>query len=101
MAQIGDSDFVTLVQFATNTAPAGHGFGPRKVFIRCVYERLKIDPRFRQMSLESFKRRLLAAAKRGELRLARADLVSAMDPHDVALSHLAAPGADYHFVERT
>lgn len=52
------------------------------------------------MPLDAFKRQLLSAHKAGLLVLARADLVAAMNPRDVAESETAHLEARYHFVER-
>lgn len=72
-------------------------FGERKAFISSIYE--KMDPAIRGASLDEFKQRLIAASKTGEVKLSRADLVSAMDPKMVGASESAADGASYHFVD--
>jgi hypothetical protein len=73
-------------------------FGDRKVFASAVWDQLRGDPRWSQLALPAFKARLLAAHRAGELTLARADLVAAMDPALVAASEIAADGATFHFV---
>ena len=43
----------------------------------------------------------MEAHRQGELRLARADLVAAMDPELVARSEIGYLNATFHFVEAT
>jgi hypothetical protein len=73
-------------------------FGDRKVFVSAVWDELRRDPRWAELALAGFKGRLLAAYRAGELVLARADLVAAMDPALVAASEIAADGASFHFI---
>jgi hypothetical protein len=73
-------------------------FGDRKVFVSAVWNQLRRDPRWAELALPEFKARLVAAHKAGELELARADLVAAMDPALVAASEIAADGASFHFL---
>ena len=73
-------------------------FGDRKVFVSAAWRALALDPRWAALSLDDFKTRLVAAHRAGELQLARADLVAAMDPALVAASEIAVDGASFHFV---
>ena len=49
---------------------------------------------------DELKERLFEAHRRGELELARADLVAAMDPALVAASEMFGGGARFHFIVR-
>jgi hypothetical protein len=75
-------------------------FGDRKVFIAAAWDELRRRPAWSGLTLPEFKQRLLAAHRAGELALARADLVAAMDPELVAASETAAGGASFHFIVR-
>jgi hypothetical protein len=76
-------------------------FGPNKVFIASLWDALAGDPTIGALGQEGFKQALVEAHRRGELELARADLVSAMDPTDVATSEVLHLNAAYHFVHVT
>ncbi len=88
-----------LVRQSASTATEGV-FGRRKVFISRLWQQLRTHPALTAMPLDAFKRQLIAAHKAGLLVLARADLVAAMDPRDVAESETTHVEARYHFVER-
>ncbi len=75
-------------------------FGERKVFISAVWDELRRDPAWAPLPLDDLKRQLLAAHQSGDVVLARADLVAAMDPALVAASETAADGATFHFIVR-
>lgn len=75
-------------------------FGERKVFIAAVWRELRNRPGHASLTLDEFKARLVRAHRAGELVLARADLVAAMNPELVAASETAADGATFHFVVR-
>jgi hypothetical protein len=68
------------------------------VFVSAVWHELRQDPRWSAISLRDFKARLVAAHRAGELSLARADLVAAMDPELVAVSEIISDGASFHFL---
>lgn len=101
-----------LRTFATNVnaelpyikAGVGNGakgrFGDRKVFISALWRNLRKAPAFKGMTLPEFKDRLVEAHGQRLLVLARADLVAAMDPEEVAESEWVDPsgGRSYHFV---
>jgi hypothetical protein len=74
-------------------------FGDRKVFIASVWDTFHRDPAW-AMTLDDFKATLLVAHRHGELELARADLVSAMDPELVRASETAWDGTTFHFIVR-
>jgi hypothetical protein len=64
-------------------------FGDDKVFIHDAYEAArKKDP---GLTRARFDERLLAAHRAGHVELARADLVTAMRPSDVAASRVTVP----------
>jgi hypothetical protein len=73
-------------------------FGDRKVFVAAVWRELRKRPRWSALTLDELKLKLVAAHRAGELVLARADLVAAMDPAQVAASEIAVDGASFHFV---
>ena len=75
-------------------------FGERKVFIAALWEELRRDQRWASLSLPEFKTRIVAAHRSGDLELARADLVAAMDPQLVAASETRDDGASFHFIIR-
>jgi hypothetical protein len=89
--------FAADVLRAAGAATAGW-FGDRKIFVYAVWDQLRSDPRWSALTLPAFKAQLLAAHRAGELTLARADLVAAMDPALVAASEIAADGASFHFL---
>jgi hypothetical protein len=75
-------------------------FGERKVFISSVWNAIRAMPSWSALPLEDFKANLVAAHRKQELTLARADLVAAMDPALVASSETRTDGATFHFVVR-
>ncbi|MGN6104046.1 MAG: hypothetical protein ACTHU0_02985 [Kofleriaceae bacterium] len=78
-----------------------HGvFGDRKVFIASVWRELCRHARWVDLPLAEFKRQLVVAHRAGDLSLARADLVAAMDPELVAASETVTDGASFHFIVR-
>jgi len=95
-AGVGPS-FADAVLVAAGAAREGR-FGDRKVFVSAVWDELHKQPPWAALALDDFKARLVAAHRAGELTLARADLVAAMDPALVAASEIAADGASFHFL---
>lgn len=91
--------FATAVRTAAARATTGL-FGDRKVFISAAWSVVRNDPAIGILSLDDFKQRLIAAHRAGLVRLARADLTSAMDPDAVAQSETRHLEARYHFIER-
>jgi hypothetical protein len=88
------------IQSEPSTRGAKGRFGDRKVFIAALWRQLRTSPAFEGMTLDRFKQRLVEAHEKGLLVLARADLVAAMDPDEVAQSQWEGPGGfpSYHFV---
>jgi hypothetical protein len=90
---------VDAVRSAARAARDGV-FGDRKVFISSVWHALHATPPWSALELDEFKQRLVAAHRKRELVLARADLVAAMDPALVAASETETEGATFHFIVR-
>jgi hypothetical protein len=92
-------EFVSDLRLAV--ANVRHGsFGDRKVFISAAWSELRTASGWADISLQDFKAQLLHAHRAGQVALARADLVGAMDAQQVALSETLAEGASFHFVVR-
>lgn len=72
-------------------------FGDRKAYLASVFE--VYCEQHGHESWERFGARLIEAHQNGELRLARADLVPAMDRRLVDRSELSYENATFHFVE--
>ena len=96
---LGGRSFLDEVRDVTRLARDGV-FGDRKVFISAVWDVLRRRPQWSTVGLEDFKARLVAAHRAGDLVLARADLVAAMNPELVAASETATDGASFHFIVR-
>ncbi|WP_164007120.1 hypothetical protein [Pyxidicoccus trucidator] len=86
-------DFAERVLAVARALPTGR-FGQNKVFISHVWKALQPE----WASREAFDVALLEANRTRQLSLTRADLVSAMDPRDVAESEVRSYGASFHFV---
>jgi hypothetical protein len=93
----GPAPFADAVLSAADAVVDGW-FGDRKVFVSAVWDQLRREPRWAGLGLAGFKADLVAAHRAGQLTLARADLVAAMDPALVAASEIAVDGASFHFV---
>jgi hypothetical protein len=91
--------FASEVRHVASAAQDGV-FGDRKVFIASVWNQLRRRPMWASITLDDFKLRLVTAHRAGDLALARADLVAAMDPKLVAASEINADGASFHFIIR-
>jgi deoxyribodipyrimidine photolyase-like uncharacterized protein len=89
-----------IVQEAGLDGRAKGRFGDRKVFIAALWRQLRTQPSFHGMTIKEFKDRLYEAHRQRLVTLARADLVAAMDPTEVAESEWAGPGGipTYHLV---
>ncbi|MCP3138694.1 hypothetical protein [Pyxidicoccus xibeiensis] len=87
------ASFAERVLAVARTLPTGR-FGQNKVFISHVWKALQPEWGNR----EAFDVALLEANRTRRLSLTRADLVSAMDPRDVAESEVRSYGASFHFV---
>jgi hypothetical protein len=70
----------------------------RKVFIAALWRQLRTHPKLSGMTFDQFQRCLFQAHREQFLVLARADLVAAMDPDEVAESECDAGVATFHFV---
>lgn len=92
------STFATIVTSALPYVGAWGRFGDEKVFIFALWQEVKDSGPFDDWDLSQFKAALVAAQRDGAIRLARADLVYAMDPLLVARSETHSISATYHFV---
>jgi hypothetical protein len=88
-------------QIEPDPTPSGHArgrFGARKVFIAAIRRALRATD-YARLSRAAIDELLLRAHRKELLELARADLVSAMDPDEVCDSEVKHPlGAQFHFV---
>ena len=89
-------DFARAVQKSAAQSATGR-FGTHKIFIAHAFDAFVIAYPDAACTLETFKTRLVEANRAGLLVLARADLVQAMDPGDVARSSTRYLNAEYHF----
>lgn len=99
--QVASAVIAALPRIQEEPGPQGRPrgrYGSQKVFIAAIWRQLEHDPRFRGMTLDTFKRHLLVANREQLLNLARADLVGAMDRQEVAQSEIESMGASFHFV---
>lgn len=96
---LGAASFADEVRDVARTATHGV-FGDRKVFISSVWDELRRQPTWSALTLDEFKARLVTAHRAGDLVLARADLVAAMNPELVAASETTTDGASFHFIVR-
>jgi hypothetical protein len=92
----GAESFVAEVLDAASD-PRTKRFGDHKAFIASVFETYK--NKHDGQDWDRFGRRLLEAHLRGALRLARADLVPAMDRQLIDQSELTYENATFHFLE--
>jgi hypothetical protein len=68
------------------------------VFVSALWRQLGEGSSFPGLTLDGFKSRLVAANRQQQLTLARADLVGAMDPREVAASEIRYLNSTFHFV---
>jgi len=73
-------------------------YGSEKVFVSAVWHGLAKERRVAGMTFDSFKRSLVQAMRAGKVRLARADLIGAMDAKLVSDSEILDNGSTFHFV---
>ncbi len=85
-----------LVREAVHQIGPDGRYGDQKVFISAVYR--AIPPHALGMTLPEFKRWLIDRNRTGDLVLARADLVGAMDRSLVRDSEIEDRGATFHFI---
>jgi hypothetical protein len=93
-----DDDVVVAVRSATARVPAAGRFGDERVFVSAIWRQLGEGAAFPGLTLDGLKSRLVAANRRQQLTLARADLVGAMDPREVATSEIRYLNSTFHFV---
>jgi hypothetical protein len=91
---ISDEHLARLAKDAANRAPVEHGFGDRKVFIHRVFQGMQTD--VPGMSLQEFKDRVRGMQRKMLIETSRADLVGAMNNHDVAKSHTSLTSSDHN-----
>ncbi len=91
---MASATFAEHVLAAARALPPGGRFGSNKVFISHVWRALQPE----WSSREAFNAALLEANRDHHLSLSRADLVSVMNPADVAESEIRSHGASFHFV---
>jgi hypothetical protein len=91
------SRFAEAVNAAIAQVPESGRFGNRKVFVSAIWDAIT-PPEYAGLSMDDFKRHLIAAQRAQLLSLARADLVAAMPGTAVAASEIMHNGASYHFV---
>lgn len=73
-------------------------FGSEKVFVSAVWRGVEEERRLPAMTLDVFKRNLVSAMRAGKVRLARADLIGAMNAKLVSESEISDNGSTFHFV---
>lgn len=96
---VPEPSFANDLRRAALGVPESGRFGDRKLFLAAVWEELRQNSTWSGLSLDDFKKRVLEAQRRGDVMLARADLVSAMDPLLVARSEAPTPAGDtVHFM---
>jgi hypothetical protein len=93
-----DAELISAVQRATAAVPATGRFGDDRVFVSAIWRQLDEGAAFPGLTLDGLKRRLIAANREQRLTLARADLVGAMDPREVAASEIRHLNSTFHFV---
>jgi hypothetical protein len=93
-----DDDVIKAVQTATRRVSDAGRFGGDRVFVSAIWRQLDQGAEFPGLSFDGFKKRLVAANQRRELVLARADLLGAMDPREVAASEIRYLNSTFHFV---
>jgi hypothetical protein len=93
-AQGGETDRASEILAAARRMTTGR-FGDDKVFISHLH---RVAARTPTTTLDEFKNELVRLHTRGLITLARADLVEAMNPADVAESETRYLSATFHFV---
>lgn len=93
LAALDLEQFARVVKLNLDDAKKFHG---DRAFISSVYDEARSNGL--RMSLDEFKKNLVAAHRKGFLRITRADLVGAMPADLVARSETEYMGATFHFV---
>jgi hypothetical protein len=92
------ASFAVAVNDAARKSSAGW-FGDNKLFISHAWRAYRATGNGQAgMDLAAFKHRLVEANTRGLLRLGRADLVAAMNEHDVRDSQIKYLNTEFHFL---
>jgi hypothetical protein len=91
-------DLLSAVREAIPMIGSDGRYGKENVFVSALWQHLARDRRLPDLSIDRFKRWLVAANRDQLLDLARADLVDAMDPRLVEESEIEDLGATFHFV---
>ncbi len=94
---LNPAEIADRAKAAARDCPTGR-HGDRKVFIAHVWDRLRSEPEFAGIDLDTFKQAIAEANNLRLIDLARADLVQAMDPDDVRRSEVGHLGATFHFI---
>ncbi len=89
---------LTAVRDAIATIGSDGRFGKENVFVSALWRQIASDQRLPELSLDRFKRWLIAANRDQLVDLARADLVDAMDARLVEESEIEDLGSTFHFV---
>ncbi|MGL4461072.1 MAG: hypothetical protein ACRC1K_02890, partial [Planctomycetia bacterium] len=89
--------FAHTVTAAARNSKTGR-FGDHRVFINHVYDALRDERAFEDMTLAAFKNRLVEAATAKLIRFARADAVQTMNERDVRDSMTDYDGDAFHFL---
>lgn len=93
-----EDDLLAAVRVAVEQMPEDGRFGRDKVFVSAIGRRLEASGVFPGLTLDRLKTWLVTANRNRQLTLARADLVGAMDPREVAASEIRYLNATFHFV---
>lgn len=89
---------MTRAQVVRDAMTRAQRFGETKVFISSVWKEMGELTSWWGGSLKTFKAWLVDANRSGVLTMARADLVSAMDPELVAASEVTEGVSSWHFI---
>lgn len=90
--------FASRVLELARSAPPEARFGEEKVFISEVWRLLQASSGAPGLDEQGFKQRLVRVHRDGQLTLARADLVEAMDREKVLASEIQNEHSLFHFV---
>lgn len=93
-----DDDVVAAVRMATARVPESGRHGRDRVFISAIWRQLEHGVAFPGLTLDGLKKRLVAASRRQQLSLARADPLGALDRREVAESEIRHLRGTFHFV---
>lgn len=91
-----DPDDAAAIVAAAERVPKADRYSPRLVFVIDAWKEMKKS--YPALTIEEFKERAAELHKDGHLKLARADLVEAMDPTKVKESLIEDRNATFHFL---